>query len=92
MPHSVANVASLSRSCEELGHGTEAVLRSSEDTSFSISSSTSSGQGENLVTSNMSLDPARGRSPLGVDADHFPLVQRGQKERERSPHLSLIHI
>ena len=49
MPNREVDIASVSRSCEELGQGTEAVLRYSEDTSFSISSSTSSGQGENLM-------------------------------------------
>ena len=43
------DIASVSRSREEPGHEPEAVLRYSEDTSFSISSSTSSGQGENLM-------------------------------------------
>ena len=86
MPFCEEDVAPLFRSCEELGHGRGAVFRSSENSSFSISSSTSSGQGENPMTLVASEGPARSMSPLTVDANHSPPVFHGHSGRERSPH------
>ena len=84
MPDSETNVASSSRPCEELGHGTEAALRSSEGTSFSISSSTSSAQDENPMALVASTGPGRSRSPPKEDTSPYAPIFHGA-ERERSP-------